>query len=435
MRVTAPRLSVFLAGTAALVKRMRWWQRFLAGALIVVFLTGGLSLVRALARPKAVLKLAAVQRGELHVEITSTGTLQARNTVEVGTQVSGTIARIQVDFNSRVRRGQLLALLDTTFLQASVLDARATHQKAEAQLLLARNSLKRSEALYRQQLISELDWESAEAQYLTALASETSARAQLERARINLSYAHVRSPIDGIVISRNIEVGQTVAASLNAPTLFVIADDLAKMQISAMVDEGDIGKVAVGQKALFTVDAYPDKTYPGEVSKIYLQPTTVQNVVSYTAIIELGNADLSLMPGMTANVTVITKEQSDALLVPVAALGFQPAGKDRSSAKRPAGGMVPAAGQRPARPDTAAADSSQRRRENPGQRIFVSEGRRLRPVRVQVLLNNGIMAAVSGELSEGDSVAVGYNNTGGRASSGTRSPFQPQAPPGGSRRF
>lgn len=423
-----------LSRFAALIGRMLWWQRILAAVAVLALLAGAATLVRSVSKPKAVLRLAAVTRGELHVEITSSGTLQARNTVEVGTQVSGTIARLYADFNGRVRRGQLLALLDTTFLQASVLDARANFQKAEAQLLLAENARKRSETLFQEKLIPELDWETVLAQYQSVLAARTSALAQLERARINLSYAYVRSPIDGIVISRNIEVGQTVAASLNAPTLFVIADDLAKMQISAMVDEGDIGKVAVGQKALFTVDAYPERSFRGTVSKIYLQPTTVQNVVSYTAIVELDNADLSLMPGMTANVTVITKEQPDALLVPVAALAFQPAGDKAAPGRRPSDDSAAAGNRRQARPDSAAAGSPDGRRERPGQRIFVSEGRGLRPVRVRVLLNNGIMAALSGEISEGDSVAVGYNNTGGKAGSKTRSPFQ-QQPPSGMRRF
>lgn len=413
--------------------RMAWWQRLLSLVLVMALLAGGLWLISAWGRPRAALKLAAVQRGEIHSEVTASGTLQARNTVEVGTQVSGTIARLYADFNSRVRRGQLLALLDTTFLQASVLDARANFQKAEAQLLLAENARKRSETLFKEKLIPEIDWETVLAQYQSAVAARTSAQAQLERARINLSYAYIRSPIDGIVISRNIEVGQTVAASLNAPTLFVIADDLAKMQISAMVDEGDIGKVAVGQKALFTVDAYPEKTFQGTVSKIYLQPTTVQNVVSYTAIIELDNSDLSLMPGMTANVTIVTRQVADALLVPVAALSFRPSGNKAPSSRRISEDRSAAAAGR-ARPQAAGADAMPGPRERPGPRVFVSQGRKLRPVRVQVLLNNGIMAAVSGELSEGDSVAVGYNNNGGKASGSARSPFQ-QQPPAGMRRF
>ncbi len=407
-------------------KRMAWWQRIVALALSLALLAWGIWRLGPWGRPQAAIKLAAVQRGELHREVTASGSLRARNTVEVGTQVSGTLVKILADYNSRVRRGQLLALLDTTFLHASVLDAEASYRKAQSQSSLAEASLKRSQALYQQKLISDLDWEQAEAQYQTAKAAELSAKAQWDRARINLSYAYIRSPIDGIVISRNVEVGQTVAASLNAPTLFVIADDLSKMQIMAMVDEGDIGKVAVGQRALFTVDAYPEKSFTGTVSKIYLQPTTVQNVVSYTAIVDLDNSDLSLMPGMTANVTIITDQISDALLVPAAALGFKPQAVKKKNSPP---------GQRAPRPSSASGSAPERAsRHDRDAVIHVFQGRGLKPVPVKVLLNNGILAAVAGDLKEGDSVAVGYNNVGRQAGATSRSPFQQQPPPG-MRRF
>jgi len=426
----------------AALKHAPLWQKALMLAVPIVVVA--VLMLVGLARPRSVLKLAAVQEGGLRSEVTASGSLQARNTVEVGTQVSGTIARLYADYNSRVRKGQLIALLDTTLLKASVLDAQASYEKAQAQLILAENARKRSEALYQQQLISELDWNSAQADHQSAVSAATSARAQMERARINLSYAYIRSPMDGVVISRSVEVGQTVASSLNAPTLFVIADDLSRMQVSATVDEGDIGKVKVGQRVEFTVDAYPDETFEGTVAKIYLLPVTVQNVVSYTAIVDIANPGMKLLPGMTANITVVTQSVDDALLVPAAALKFQP------PLDRPRGGSRPDSAhsrQNGAAPGQRTEDgrqssggrwsdgsaSGQRSGAGGRTRVFVARKGKLQRVPVQVLLDNGVTAAVSGDLSAGDSVAVGYLNNNGKAKAAARNPFQPQRP-GGRRR-
>jgi HlyD family secretion protein len=416
----------------------------LAGIAVIVVI---IILLSRLAAPAATLKLAAVTSGGLRSEITASGTLQPNNSVQVGTQVSGTINKIFVDYNSRVRRGQLIAQLDTTFLAAAANDATSSLQKAQAQLTLAAGNKRRADSLFGQQLISQADQESAAAQFEAAKADRNSAAAQLERAQINLNYASIRSPIDGIVISRNIEVGQTVAASLNTPTLFVIADDLRKMQVSATVDEGDIGKVAVGQRVEFSVDAYPEETFDGTVSKIYLQPTTVQNVVGYTTIIAIANRDLKLLPGMTANISVVTQSVDSALLVPAAALSFQPvfakrpkngARSDSSKSRRTAAGAGQWAGRKRAAGDTsgragiAGADSAGRGRWNNGSRVFIVKDKKLKLVPVRILLNNGISVAVSGELAAGDSVAVGYNNQSSKAKAAVN-PFQQQRP-GGNRR-
>ena len=239
-----------------------------------------------------------------------------------------------------------------------------------------------------------------------------------------------------------------MAASLNTPTLFVIADDLRKMQLSASIDEGDIGKVAVGQRVAFTVDAYPDETFEGVVSKIYLQPTTVQNVVSYTTIIAVTNKDKKLLPGMTANITVITQSVDDALLVPAGALNFQPSfAKRAKNGTRPdsAGGKRTAAGQwagqnrravdtgGTARTSMDTTGRGGRQWGNGGSRVFVFKDKKLQRVPVRMLLNNGISVAVSGELSEGDSVAVGYNNQTSKAKTASVNPFQQQRPGGGRR--
>lgn len=424
MRALMTKASAPVSAVLAAVRKLSWRQKILIGAAggAAVLMIG--FLLSRLGTSAPALKMAEVTRGNLRSEITASGTVQPNNTVQVGTQVSGTINRILVDYNSPVHRGQLIALLDTTFLNATASDARSSLQRADAQLTLAAGNKRRADSLFSQQMISQADHETAIAQYEAARADRNSSAAQLERAHINLAYATIRSPIDGIVISRNIEVGQTVAASLNTPTLFVIADDLRKMQVSAMVDEGDIGKVAAGQLVTFNVDAYPDDAFEGTVRKVYLQPTTVQNVVSYTTIIDVSNKDLKLLPGMTANITVISRSVDDALLVPAAALGFQPA-----SGKRPKNG-----GRRDsASPGRTAATAGQRPANQGGSRVFIVKEGRLKYVPVCVLLNNGISVAVTGDLIAGDSVALGYNGLTGKAKTAAVNPFQQQRS-GGRRR-
>lgn len=306
-----------------------------AGVLLVAKL--GLSLVKPAgdAAVKAPFQVAAVRRGTLETLVSSTGTLAAVETVDVGTQVSGTISRLAVDFNDRVKKGQVLAVLDPSLFQAAVAEAEASGQKARAQLAQAEDEFRRNKPLLEQGFISEQDFLPYKTGVATAQADLASAQAGLKRARTNLSYAVIRSPIKGIIIARNVDAGQTVAASFNTPTLFVIAKDLANMQIEATVDESDIGQIRQGQAVRFTVQAYPDKTFTGKVTQIRLQPQTISNVVNYTVIIQAENARGLLLPGMTATVDFVVAQVKNALLVPNAALRFQPKTNNQTHQTRP----------------------------------------------------------------------------------------------------
>jgi HlyD family secretion protein len=261
-----------------------------------------------------------VTRGDLKTVVSATGALSAVGTVEVGTQVSGIAEHVYADFNDNVRAGQVLAVLDTTMLATSVKDARANVLKAQSQLDKARLDQERIAELFAQSLVSKADYETSATSLTAAQAGLVSAQASQERARANLSYAVIRSPIDGTVIERTIESGQTVAASLSAPKLFLIAEDLSKMEIHALVDESDMGQVKVGQRATFTVEAHAGKEFSATVRQVRLQPETVSNVVSYTVVLDAANDEGLLLPGMTATIDFIVEERTNVVLVPSAAL-------------------------------------------------------------------------------------------------------------------
>ncbi|HPR89010.1 MAG TPA: efflux RND transporter periplasmic adaptor subunit [bacterium] len=265
-----------------------------------------------------------ITRGNVQNTISSTGTIAPVSKVEVGTQVSGTIDRLYTDFNQVVHKGQLLAVLDTVLLKAAVLDAQANLEKVSAQLEQARADFERNQTVFEKKLISEAEYLPYKVNYAAQVANLKSAQANLVRAERNLKFAVIRSPIDGTVISRNVEAGQTVAASLQAPVLFIIAGNLTKMEIHAAVDESDIGSIRDGQTVQFQVPAYADKTFTGSVRQIRLQPETVQNVVNYTVVIDADNVDNLLLPGMTATLDFIVQDRQDVLLVPNAALNFKP---------------------------------------------------------------------------------------------------------------
>ncbi|MEW5798972.1 MAG: efflux RND transporter periplasmic adaptor subunit [Bacteroidota bacterium] len=269
-------------------------------------------------------RIEKVTRGDIQVVVTATGTLSAVTTVQVGSQVSGTLAKIYVDFNDKVKKGQIIAQIDPTFLEASVRDAEASLQRTTAQYNEAKRNFDRVKILLEKNLASQADYDAALTQYESNNAARKQTEAQLERAKINLRYATIKSPIDGVVISRAVDVGQTVAASLSAPTLFTIANDLTKMQVQASVDEADIGKVEKDQEVTFTVDAYPEQTFHGKVRQVRLSPKVEQNVVNYTVIIDVPNDDMKLMPGMTATVTILVTKKESVLKVPTLALRFNP---------------------------------------------------------------------------------------------------------------
>ena len=264
------------------------------------------------------------QYGTISTAITATGTIQPVDTVSVGSQVSGTINKVYVDFNSTVKKGQLLAQLDKSLLLAQVQQISANLQQAKANLTYQQSNFERQDHLFQVGAISKADQETALYQYNTAKDNVNSVTAQLSSANRNLSFTDIYSPIDGTVLSRSVSEGQTVASSFNTPTLFSIAKDLTKMQVRASVDEADIGNVGKGQRVSFTVDAFPEDTFAGVVKDIRLQPSTSANVVTYTTIVDAPNADLKLKPGMTASIIIYTKEVPDALLVSNSAFQFKP---------------------------------------------------------------------------------------------------------------
>jgi len=297
---------------------------FISVVVILIIIAGGFwYFTSSNSEEKIQYRFVKVDKGDLMSIVSSTGTLNAVTTVQVGSQISGTVSKIFVDFNDRVKAGQVLAVIDTTFLAASVRDAQSTYQKALAQLELSESDFKRADGLYKKNLASSSDFDQAKYNLKNAKTQVSSAQANLDRAKINLKYATIKTPISGTVIARNVDVGQTVAASLSAPTLFLIANDLSKMQILANVDESDIGQIKDGCKVHFTVQAYPNKKFEGIASQIRLQPTTIQNVVNYTVVVNVNNDQGLLLPGMTATLDFLLESASDVFKVPNSALRFK----------------------------------------------------------------------------------------------------------------
>jgi len=303
------------------IKKRTWIIISVAVVIVIVVFSG---VMRKHSDGSSDFEFVQVERGDIENAISSTGTLNAKGTVEVGTQVSGTIDKVFVDFNDKVRKNQILAVLDTTLLAASVREAEANLRKTQAQYDLSLTKYEDAQELHKNEFISELDFKTAKVDYETANAALLSAQANLERAQANLKYAVIRSPINGTVINRSIESGQTVAASFSTPTLFVITEDLSQMEIHASVDESDIGQIKEEQSVRFTVDAYPDETFTGSVREIRLQPETIQNVVNYTVVVDATNDKGLLLPGMTATVDFLIEQRRNVLLIANSALRFQP---------------------------------------------------------------------------------------------------------------
>lgn len=276
-------------------------------------------------KPGTVYKSEPVQKGDISVVITATGKVNPVTRVQVGTQVTGTISKIYADFNEKVKKGQVIAQIDPTFLKAQLLEAEASMERAKAQVDQMKKTLERASELFDRKLISQAEKDEASTNYDLAVAQLKQNNAAYHRAEVSLEYTNIVSPIDGVIISRNVDVGQTVAASLQAPILFLIANDLSKIHVEATIDEVDIGKVKVGQDVAFFVDAYPDEKFQGKVTQIRLQPIVTQNLVSYEVIIDVTNEDNKLLPGMTANLSIIVDTKKDVIKVPNMALRFQPA--------------------------------------------------------------------------------------------------------------
>ena len=342
--------------------------------------------------------------GEYTVEntVTATGTIEPVETVEVGTQVSGKVEKIYVDFNDMVKKGDLLAELDKQTLNQSVSRAKASLTSAESQLNYARLTYERTKQLYEANAATLAAYQEAQNSYTQAQMSKRNAQASYDQALVDLAYAEIYSPIDGIVLDRAVEVGQTVAASFSTPTLFTLANDLTKMQVEADVDEADIGQVKVGQKVTFTVDAYMEDNFEGTVSQIRMKPTTTSNVVTYTVIIDAPNPDQKLFPGMTASVTIVTEEQT-GLAVPAEAFNFTPDEqvlKAIRKADKPEGQHPePPQGERPQMDEKGTAGASH-------SMVWLKKGDDMMPRPVKVGMSDGAYKIIEQGVQAGDSVVL-----------------------------
>ena len=305
----------FIRRFFAWVWRHKWWSLI----VVIILLTAGIWWFFATRAEKIEYVTVNVSRGDLRQVVTATGEINPVNTVSVGSQVSGTIEDIFVDYNSHVTKGQLLLKIEPSVLEAAVAEALASLESAKSQLTLAKNDYNRNKTLYDSGYIARAEMEQSQTNYEQAVQSVKRAQSQYDRAVTNLGYATITSPVDGTVISRKVDKGQTVAASFQTPDLFEIAEDLSKMQIETAVSEADIGVIKEGQNVTFTVDAYPTKKFKGIVRQVRLSPTTTSNVVVYTVVIDVDNSDLELMPGMTAFVTILISEAHDIWKSPNAA--------------------------------------------------------------------------------------------------------------------
>ena len=361
---------------------------------------------------KYVFETVVVKNGTISNVITATGTLEATNTVVVGTQVSGVIENIYVDFNSKVEKGQLIAELDKSTLQSSLETAKAMVNEAEAEYAYQQANFERQKELYEKEVISKSDYDLAEFGYKKSLAALESTSANLAKAQRNLSYAMIYAPIDGVVLNRAVEEGQTVTASLNTPELFTITNDLKMMQVEADIDEADIGVVEEGQQVYFTVDAFPDETFEGTVSEIRLQPKEVSNVVTYTVIIDTTNPETKLKPGMTANITIYVNKMENVLTLAGKALRFKP---DLEAIENYVIIDDEMDGKRKNKKNSSINEKSKERAprmEMPDnkEQVWVKSGEFLRPVIIETGVDDGISFEVLSGLKEGDVVAFAMNS-------------------------
>jgi HlyD family secretion protein len=374
-------------------------------------------------------KTTLVKRGDVTIMVKSTGTLNADTTVNVGTQVTGTIWKLYADFNSIVKKGEIIAILDTTFLSASRIDAQAALERAQAQLDQAQRDYNRNKKLLDEKVVAESDYETTLTALAVAKASVTSAKAQLNHARVNLQYAVIPAPVSGVVISRNVELGQTVVSSMSSPTLFSIANDLSRMQVQADVDEADIGQVKVGQKATFTVDAYPDETFNGEIAQVRINPVMVQNVVNYIVIINVPNPNLKLMPGLTANISINVLKHDSILKVPANALSFTPPA-DFIAKMTNISDSVKGRLMKKINAQASAESSDGATKQHKNAYIWIKKGEELIPKKVKTGLSDGNFTEVSGDIKEGDEVVTGQVGATTSATQTAKSPFMPQMPGG-----
>lgn len=356
---------------------------------------------------------AAVAPANIMNSITATGTIEPVTSVTVGTQVSGIVSKLFVDYNSVVKKGQVIAELDKTNLMSQLNTAKTQLATAQSQLNYQTANYKRYKTLFEKGLVAADDFDNAKLSYTQAKEQVASAKEEVQRAQTNLGYATITSPIDGVVLSKSVEEGQTVAASFSTPELFTIAQDLTNMQVVADVDEADIGDVKEGERVTFTVDAYPDDTFEGEVKQVRQEATTTNNVVTYEVVISAPNADLKLKPGLTANVTIYTAERKGVLSVPSKALRFTPQKETVGKMK-----IVDVA--------------------NAKNKVWTIEGNSIVAHKVNIGMTDGTNTQIVGGIAEGTKVITGLNVMGGEEkmpmeAQGEKSPFAP-GPPGKNKR-
>ena len=410
--------------------------------LTIILLAGGVAGYFFYKRtPEITYKTAKIERGTIVSTVAATGNLSAVTTVQVGTQVSGTIQKLYVDFNSRVKKGQPIAEIDPSLFNASVEQSQGNHLSAEANLQKARVTLADAERTFNRNkkmladgIISQGDFDAAETALQSAKASVKAAegalaqtRGSLMQSKTNLRYSVIRSPVDGVVISRAIDVGQTVAASFSTPTLFTIAQDLTKMQIEVSVDEADISRIQLHQNATFTVDSYPEQTFRGKVIQIRSAPIITQNVVTYVVVVNVDNSDMKLKPGMTANVSVEVAKKDDALKLPPAALRFRPKLKGDDTKEKMGGDRAGASGQRQAGGGGPNGKGGPGKGKERSQQVYLlKEGRPVAsPVKTGIANNSSIELIESG-LKEGDEVIV--EQVGGETKKKAASSSSPMGP-------
>ena len=401
--------------------------RILIGATIVAGLVGGgiwFAKQRAAQAPEQRYKLVTIEKGDVTQTVSANGTLNPVVLISVGTQVSGTVRKLFVDFNDKVKKGQPLLELDDALVAASERQSAANVINAQAALDLAQANEARIKQLFAQEYVSKQEYDQSQQALKSARAQLALARAQNERDRANVNFTVIRSPVDGVVIDRVVDIGQTVAASFQTPTLIKIAQDLSEMRIDTSFAEADIGNIREGQKARFTVDAFPSRSFVGDVQQIRLNPTNTQNVVTYNVRINVANPDHLLLPGMTAYVNIGVQKREGTLLVPNAALRYKPA---EAADKKPGNGQAAAqsagmsgmgpgmgagmAGMGPAAPAGQAAGKGKKRDGQSGT-VYVLAGDQLKPVAVQLgITDNRNTEVVSGELKEGDRVVTGENGS------------------------
>ena len=336
---------------------------------------------------KVTFETAKVEKGNIQTSITATGTIEPVTSVTVGTQVSGIVSRLYVDYNSVVKRGQVIAELDRTNLISELNAQKASLASAQSSLNYQQSNYERYKTLFDKGLVSADEYESARLQYEQAKQQVAQSRESVQRAQTNLGYATITSPIDGVVLSKAVEEGQTVAASFNTPELFTIAQDLTNMRVIADIDEADIGGVKEGLRVTFTVDAFPEDTFEGSVTQVRQQATTESNVVTYEVVISAPNVDLKLKPGLTANVTIFTLEKNDVLTVPAKALRFQP--------------------------NEALLKEGQTIEDCEGMRkVWTLENNVFKAHKVETGTTNGVMTEITGGIAEGTEVLTEFNISG-----------------------